>query len=278
MNNTLLQNKYLLLILALVAFIALVWAFTVYMPDGVDWHEALWPAGRAVLQGKSPYTEYGYRNAPWTAIPLAFFAIFPVKISQAIMTIIGLAAITYTAHQLGAKPLTIVFILVSPLTMHMVLNGNIDWLAALGFIMPPQIGLFFISMKPQMAHIVGLFWLIEAWRAGGWKEALRVFGPFGAVILLSFLLFGFWPSVYGRSLDLWWNASLWPQSIPIGLALTVAAIRKRKIEFAMGASPCLSPYLLLHSWIGALLAISASQIEAILAVIGLWILVIVQAI
>jgi len=66
----------------------------------------------------------------------------------------------------------------------------------------------------------------------------------------------------------------WPASIPVGLALLIAAIRKRKIEYAMGASPCLSPHVILHSWVGALLAVVSSTPELIAAVCGLWILVV----
>jgi hypothetical protein len=94
------------------------------------------------------------------------------------------------------------------------------------------------------------------------------------------VMFGFWPLGALSTTDSWGplNASLWPLSIPVGLALFVASVRKRKIEFAMAASPCLSPYLLLHSWVGALLAIVASVPETIAAVTGLWVLVILRLI
>jgi hypothetical protein len=74
--------------------------------------------------------------------------------------------------------------------------------------------------------------------------------------------------------DLWWNATLWPMSLPVGLVLIVTAIRKRELKYALGASPCLSPYILLHSWVVVLLAIVSSTAELIAAVIGLWILVV----
>lgn len=67
-------------------------------------------------------------------------------------------------------------------------------------------------------------------------------------------------------------------SIPVGLALVVASIRKRKMEYAMGAAPCLSPYVLFHSWSGALAAILSAQAETLIAVAGLWILVILRTI
>ncbi len=72
------------------------------------------------------------------------------------------------------------------------------------------------------------------------------------------------------------NASLWPVSLPVGLTLIVAAIRRRNIKFAMPASPCFSPYVLFHSWSAALVALSAQTTEMVTAVIGLWILVIIR--
>ena len=176
------------------------------------------------------------------------------------LIICGLASYAFVAYKLGAKPIAIIFLLLSPLVMHVLLNGNMDWLAVLGFIMPPQFGLFFISIKPQIGIAVAPFWLIEAWRVGGWKQVLRTFAPFTIVLLLSFAIFGLWPleAVHENVTGVFFNASLWPMSIPVGLALFVAAMRKRKIEYAMAASPCLSPYVLFYSWGGALLAIISS--------------------
>src|SRR5690606_38971700 len=70
---------------------------------------------------------------------------------------------------------------------------NIDWLPLVGFVLPPQIGLFFILIKPQMGLAVALFWLVEAWREGGLREVIRVFGPVGAALALSLALYGLWP-------------------------------------------------------------------------------------
>ena len=59
--------------------------------------------------------------------------------------------------------------------------------------------------------------------------------------------------------------------------MLVAAIKRRRVEYAMGAGPCLSPYVLLHSWSGALVSIVSLQAETVAAVVGLWILVIIRA-
>lgn len=272
-------GKQLLLFIALaVITIALIVVMSLYLPQAVDWHGAFRPAALEILHGRSPYNADGFYHAPWSLIPLFPLAMLPEPIGRAILVLITLISYAYIALRIGAKPIAIIFLLLSPPVLHLVINGNLDWLAAFGFILPPQWGLFFIAIKPQMGIAVAPFWLIEAWRKGGLKLVIKTFAPFTIILLLSFVVFGLWPLGSTRTTDLWWNASLWPISIPVGLALFVTSIRKRKIEFAMAASPCLSPYVLLHSWVGALLAIVASVPETIAAVTGLWALVILRLI
>ena len=256
--------------------IALIVIMSLYLPQAIDWHGAFRPAALELLHGRSPFNADGFYHAPWSLIPLIPLAILPEPIGRALLVLITLASYAYVAHKLGAKPIAIAFLLISPPVLHLIINGNLDWMAAIGFILPPQWGLFFIAIKPQMGIAVAPFWLIEAWRQGGVKLVIKTFAPFTVALLLSFAVFGLWPLGATRTTNLWWNASLWPISIPVGLALFVASIRKRKIEYAMAASPCLSPYVLLHSWIGALLAIVSSVPETIAAVIGLWIVVILK--
>jgi hypothetical protein len=59
----------------------------------------------------------------------------------------------------------------------------------------------------------------------------------------------------------------------VGLALLVAAVRTRDARPAYAAAPCLSPYVLLHGWAGALVALARHTGEMVAAVVGLWLLV-----
>lgn len=275
--ETNLRSQKLLTALAIVAGLILVsFLAAPFVPPAVDWHISFRPAALTLLSGESPYDTVYIIHAPWALLMLAPFALFPENVGRVMLLFCGLASYTFIARRLGAKPIAIVFLLLSPVVMHTLLNGNIDWLASFGFILPPQIGLFFIAIKPQIGIAVAPFWLIEAWRQGGWKQVLTTFAPFTIVLLLSFALFGLWPLGAVEVSGVSFNASLWPLSIPVGLALLVTAIRKRRIEYAMAASPCLSPYALFYSWTGVLLAIIASVPETIAAVIGLWILVAIR--
>ncbi len=258
------------------AAVALSFIAAPYLPYAIDWSTAFRPATLTLLSGGNPYENPLMIHAPWGMIPLIPLVLLPEAVGRAMLVFCGLACYAYVAHKLGASPIAVAFVLISPPVMHVLLNGNLDWLAAIGFIAPPQIGLFFISIKPQMGIAVAPFWLIQAWRLGGWKQVVKTFAPFTIVLLLSFAVFGLWPLGAARTGAYWWNASLWPMSIPVGLALFVTSIRKQKIEYAIAASPTLSPYVLFHSWIGVLLAIVSSTPETIAAVIGLWVLVAIR--
>lgn len=258
--------------------VALVAVAAHFLPVGVDWEAAFRPAAREVLALRSPYNIEGYLNPPWLLALLLPLALLPPSVGYGVLVVMSLAGFAYAAYRFGAKPLTLAVFLASPPVIHSLLNGNVDFVPVLGFVLPPQIGLFFVTVKPQMGWVVVVFWLVEGWRQGGWREVARVFGPVTLAAALSFVLWGLWPLRFERELQLWWNASLWPASIPVGVALAVAAIRTRRIEYAMGASPCLSPYVLLHGWAGALCAVTPRQAETLAAVAGLWTLVAIRAV
>lgn len=262
--------------------VGLIAAIAVTMPYGIDWHDTYRPAALELLALRSPYTVEGFFHPLWCLLPYVPFAWLPENVGRAINLLLSLAGFGYVAYRLGAKPLALAAFLVSPPVLHCLLNANIDWIPLLGVVLPPQLGLFLVVVKPQVGFGVALFWLVEAWRKGGSpggrvREVLRVFGPVTAALLVTFALFGLWPLRYGRTLTFWWNASLWPMSIPVGLALLAAALRRRRLEYALAASPCLSPYVLFHSWAGALVALVSNQFEFVAAVVGLWALVIIQA-
>lgn len=272
-------GKWQMILLGVSIALALSFILAPIVPSAIDWRITFRPATLTLLSGASPYGDFFLVHAPWTLILLIPLAILPEAVGRVMLLFCGLASYMYVAHKLGAKPIAIIALLLSPLVMHVTLNGNMDWLAILGFVMPPQFGLFFISIKPQIGIAVGPFWLVEAWRAGGWKQVVKTFSPFTIVLLLSLLIFGLWPLEFIRQgvPQVFYNTSLWPLSMPVGVALFVASIRKRKIEYAMAASPCLSPYLLFYSWGGVLLSIISSVPETIAAVVGLWGLVIMRA-
>ena len=126
--------------------------------------------------------------------------------------------------------------------------GNLDGLVALGFVLPPQIGLFFVLAKPQIGLIAAIFWFIESWRNGGIKLVVKVFLPVTVAFLISMIIFGPWFQNSSNVIQAKWNVSIWPYGIPIGILLLAMAVWKREIRFAIAASPFFAPYLAIHSW------------------------------
>ncbi len=273
------NNSKIVLTVGGVLFVSFSTAVAQVLPVGVDWHLTFRPATLALIAGESPYTSAAvsapYGGAPWGLIPLIPFALLPEKLGWGFLFVSSAVIFAMAAIRLGAKPVALTAFLLSPPVLHCLLNGNLDWLPALGFILPPQLGLFLLAIKPQMGSVVAVFWLVEAWRRGGWREIARRFGPLALGLVLSLLVYGWWPlnMLKISQHTTWWEASLWPTSIPVGLALTVAALRQRRIQYAIAASPCLSTHVVFHSWSGVLLAVSASTPEMVAAVLGLWVLV-----
>ena len=245
---------------------------------GIDWRETYYPAARAVLEGANPYLAAPtFRNLPWTLIPMLPLAIFSERVSGALYFILTLALYAWVAVRLKAsRAALIAFLLSSPVVYGMRML-NVDALALVGFVLPPQIGLFFVLIKPQMGIAMIPFWMFESWRDGGWRSLTRVFLPVAIATTLSLLIFG--TASIGRSNDLLqssWNASLWPWAFPIGFALTILSIRNRRKDQAMAASPFLSPYLAYHSWVSVLAGLMQRDLELILAVIGMWLVAVIR--
>ncbi len=270
------NNRYKIAIVSAI-LICLVALFCIFSPYAVDWHRVYRPVTLAALSGYSPYASDLFTNAPWLLIPLIPLALLPEALGRGILAVACLVSVGYVAWKFGARPLGIIAILLSPPVIQLVMDGNIDWMVLWGFILPPQIGLFFIFIKPQVGIGVVVYWLIEGFRKGGIKEVVRISSPLAITLIFSFLLYSFWPLEFNKVLDWGGNASLWPVSLPIGLVLLYRAIKKRQINYAVAASPCLTPYLLLHSYVGLFISFCQYTTETIIAVIGLWGVILIRA-
>lgn len=258
-------------ILVVAVAVVLVGYGATVLPPAVDWEGAFRPATLAIAHLENPYHGgFGFYNPPWTLLFLIPFAI-DVEIGRAALLILSLGIYGLVAVKMRAPLLALIAFLISPPIMHTMLHGNVEWLALAGLLLPPRWGLFFVMIKPQIGGMVAVYWIVEAWRQGGWQRTVWLLWPVGTAFLASVALFGLWPINAMATSDQWWNASFWPYSIPFGLAALGWAISKRDIRGALIASPCLSPHVLLHAWSGALLATTRNQWLTVLIVTLLWI-------
>jgi hypothetical protein len=243
-------------------------------PFAVDWHYTYRPAALAMAAGKSPFDEVKlFFTAPWSLIPIIPFALLPEDIGRSLWFVLSLGMFAYIGYRLGGKPVAVLAFLISAPIANCIQTGNIEWLVLLGYVLPPQVGLIFLAMKPQSTFVAILYYVVEAWRKGGFRAALRTVWPVTLIGLLSLLAYGLWPL---KAREIFqpagiFNISIWPQGIPIGLLLAVQSFRSRKREPAMIASPFLSPYTILLSWSGPMAAFVASTIEMVTLSIGSWV-------
>ena len=264
--------QYLISGLFVIITIIFTWLLTPNIM-GNDWIYAFRPAVNLLLDGKDPYTVNQFLIAPWIFILFIPLSWFSDALALAILRILGLIGYAYAANKLRAKPLGIFFILLSPQVLHNLINGNIDWLAILGFVLPPQIGVFFLSIKPQIGLALIIYYAVDAIKR---KVLLRTFGPFIFVVLISFALFGLWPLSF-TTVQAAYNASLWPFSMPFGIVLLLVSLRQQNVRIAQGISPLFSPHVMFHSWVTMIFALAPNTLELITSVVASWLLILIIA-
>jgi hypothetical protein len=250
---------------------ALVSITTAVLPAGIDWHQAFYPAARALLRGESPYAAAGEFNLPaWSLVPLLPFASGSEAIGRGALCVLALGVLGGTAYRFGASPVALALFLLSPPVLTLLLYANLDWLVLGGLVVPLPLGALLLSIKPQIGAVVLLWCGIELVRRREWRGLALAFGPLAALSAAQLALFGLTPLRATRLIQSPINASLWPWSIPPGLVLFALSLVRREGRWAMIAAPLLTPYMLLHSYSIVLLAIVHRTKLLAVIVAGLW--------
>lgn len=229
------------------------------LPTGKDWEYVFQPSAKYILEGKSPYdipSGDGFHNPPWILILTVPLSLLPLKVGSFILMAAGFCAYLYIAtQQEKGSIVSAAFFILSPLAGFDIAYANIGWLVMLGYYMPPQIGLFFVLLKPQMGIGMALYWLYNEFRIGGIKRVFITFAPVTASILLSFAIWGIWPlNVVGLSERYGGNISFFPYSLFVAILFLFLAIAKQNRRFAYCVGPLLSPYNTIYSWVTVHLA------------------------
>lgn len=256
----------LLIIITFILFTAIIYLYTpvdvAYSTDGpisfgFDWKYVFREASLRILSGKNPYSLNGLFSPPWILFPLIPIALLSPPLGSAVIFVLNLFAYIYVFIKLEINYWFIPPLVIFSDILGNSANGNIEGLISLGFILPPQIGLFFLLAKPQIGIAVSLFWIIEAWRDNGLKEVVKISYPVIIGITLSVVIFGTWFLKSQKVISRPYNSSIWPLGLPIGFGLLILAIWKRDKKFAIIASPFFAPYLTDHSWAIVWIGISA---------------------
>jgi hypothetical protein len=242
------KNAVAALLLILVCIIASIILVT-YINAGIDYNKHFYPAGRALLNGQSPYTSVdGFYNPPWLLVFLTPLAIFDQPISLIIYLSFAIAGITITFLKFKPPPISLLLLFCSAFIPSLIFYANIDWLVWLGLVLPIHWGIWFIALKPQLGGILILLWL---YRLRNQRRRLFVtFTPLIVVLLAAYFIG--WYQVPESTQLSEWSASIWPWGIPVGLFLAWIAFRRDDETVALAAMPFLSPYLSFFSWSVAL--------------------------
>jgi hypothetical protein len=267
------NNRLITILILIIGMCSLAWAHYTFIPDGSDWTNVYRPAARLLLSGKSPYQYGGFFNPPWVLLPLLPFCMLPARVGGTFLFILNFSSIAFCGWKLGAKPVPLFLFLFAFTTCINYYNGQVDGILSLGFILPPVYGLFFVLIKPQLGLGLAIYWLFAAWQKGQIKEVIRVFAPVTITFGFSFLIFGpYFLQTINAGSGLWfWNQSLWPYSIPIGIGLFLTALRIKDPRISILAGPFLAPYVGNSTWGTALLGLSGLPIEQSLISISTWI-------
>ena len=217
-----------------------------WLSFGRDW--VVFSLGvRAFLQGGNPYLAgNGYFSVfePfWTYLILAPLVLLPFHWGGLLHLVISIASYMHTAVRLGATRTQLILFLTSGTVIGSLYFGNIDWLVTAGLWMPPQLGLFFVMMKPQVGICAAAYWAWTAWKQGGWRQLAKVFAPITAAYLVSFWLYGPWLFRLRGMENNPANASIFPLLVPVAAILLYKAIRQQDGKLAGMSSPMIAPYL-----------------------------------
>jgi hypothetical protein len=272
-----LNRERLILVLCLALLIGL-YAYIVpatWRITGTDYNDNFAPAARALVTGHNPYTAMpNFRNPIWALLPFVPLVFLPQDVSILLLFILSLAVYIFIGLRLRARPIAFTAFLLSTSVLHGLTVLNIDAFVLLGFVMPAPIGLFLVLAKPQIGIGMALYWLIEAFRVGGLRKVVITFAPVTITLAITWILFGNWVDASSDALLItsYWNYSIFPWGIPIGLALFFAAILLKRKYLAAMTGPLFSPYVALPSWSALLVGLLDNDLLMSITVLALWIL------
>lgn len=255
-------------LLGLALFFALVMAVGTAERDGQHWGTIFRPAVLRFVAGANPYYfNSGFHNPPWVLAALAPLAAQPLIVGQVAMALACALTLYLIARRMGAGQLLSAALLLTPPVVFMYAYVNLDWLVALGLLLPAPLGLLAVLVKPQVGAGLALYWLVRAWQRGGVLGLALTAAPLALALVWSVLAFGPWYAATNASrlTHADWSLTWWPWTVPLGLALIGLALRQRRASLALLGGALLAPYMAFYSWAVAGLALMRSRRGALVA-------------
>lgn len=240
------------------AILLVLFLFTYLPVTYMDWMEFLRPAA---TEWQAPFRP-GVFNPPWLFLILHPFTWLDPRLGAGLLVVISLLIV---GAYVGT-PKKALFVTCSAPLIVMVTLGQIDGLILLGLMIPGEIGLLWLLMKPQGVFLTALP-----------RINLRSVTVVILVLILSILLWGFWwqDILHTRSLfNGSQNASLFPYTILPGFLPLYLGLKRKSDALLCLASLCFSPYFMLTSMLPAVAAIVRESDDKrvwFVTVLGSWV-------
>jgi hypothetical protein len=206
-----------------------------------------------LLATGSPYTSM-YFSPPWLALLMIPLAVMPWVYGAAFLFAGNLAAFGVVFYRLRIPPVWTI-----PLYAVTIFNsiwGNVEGLLLLGLLMPRWLGIILLMTKPQIGIGVAIYWAWQAWHGKrnhgkpreidrthkkSIKRLIYLVAPVATCYILAFAIYGNYMA--GAAGSQFFNLSLFPWSVPVGVACVWMACRYDRLGWALMAGPLLSPYV-----------------------------------
>lgn len=196
-----------------------------------------------------PYLTLGFISPPWILLLLPH-KLLSLEWSNVLNLLINIIIILIAIRKLGGSRMTTILVITCPAFIEFVRTNNIEWIPLLGLLVSPYLGGLFLSCKPQVLSGALLIWMKRDWRV--------ILVPL-SVLLLSFVIWGWWPAQIGEiPFNHAHNFSPFPIGIPYGIYLLGKAWKEDDPYLAAVATPFFTPYLSPVSLV-TLLVVTASK-------------------
>ena len=237
------------LVLYLLLAPAIIYGLYIFGPRFMfnDWVAAFYPVSKIPL---TPFDNQYFLNAPWLALILSPLGLFSLDLARAINTFLALFFVSLVVIRYGGSLWSILWVVTSSSFISLIGNGSVDWAVAAGVVFPSIWTTLFVLTKPQTGFFLVILWFKRS------EQKLRFALIASAFAVLSFIIWGLWPldmyqnivgqNVLNRPLAST-NLSLFPWSVPVGLALFYYAWKNDDDLAAVWGSLCVSPYFVEHS-------------------------------
>ncbi|MBN1120077.1 MAG: hypothetical protein JXJ17_03275 [Anaerolineae bacterium] len=196
-----------LLVAAVVA-----WLMAHYLSNGVDYFCTFYPVTRSWLAGQTRLYDQAsgsFGHLPWSVWLTIPFAVWPQLFGLSLLRVFSLASVTLAVvvftRQGYRQAISLAFALFNLHTFDLLLRGQLDGYSVLGIVIgwlavkrhKPWLlaaGLIAMMIKPTVTLPAALFLLWLAWKQWKVREVLAAMAPPSCVVVLSFIVYGFWPT------------------------------------------------------------------------------------